>query len=100
MNKAARHPLAWVPTLYLAQGLPFYAVALFALLAVGIYRRRLPEQPIPDNLLVKAGRRTLRLPSPRYTAPVAAGDFRIATFDTRGRKGRTIHFDQQGFTNE
>ena len=27
---AARHPLAWVPTLYLAQGLPFYAVALIA----------------------------------------------------------------------
>jgi PAT family beta-lactamase induction signal transducer AmpG len=25
-----RHPLAWVPTLYLAQGLPFYAVALIA----------------------------------------------------------------------
>lgn len=28
--QAARHPLAWVPTLYLAQGLPFYAVALIA----------------------------------------------------------------------
>lgn len=27
---AIRHPLAWVPTLYLAQGLPFYAVALVA----------------------------------------------------------------------
>lgn len=27
---AARHPLVWVPTLYLAQGLPFYAVALVA----------------------------------------------------------------------
>src|SRR3954468_18407895 len=27
---AARHPLSWVPTLYLAQGLPFYAVALVA----------------------------------------------------------------------
>lgn len=25
-----RHPLVWVPTLYLAQGLPFYAVALIA----------------------------------------------------------------------
>ncbi|WP_312512574.1 MFS transporter [Massilia sp.] len=25
-----RHPLTWVPTLYLAQGLPFYAVALVA----------------------------------------------------------------------
>lgn len=28
--QATRHPLAWVPTLYLAQGLPFYAVALVA----------------------------------------------------------------------
>jgi len=28
--RATRHPLAWVPTLYLAQGLPFYAVALVA----------------------------------------------------------------------
>jgi len=28
--KPRRHPLAWVPTLYLAQGLPFYAVALVA----------------------------------------------------------------------
>lgn len=27
---ARRHPLAWVPSLYLAQGLPFYAVALVA----------------------------------------------------------------------
>lgn len=27
---ATRHPLVWVPTLYLAQGLPFYAVALVA----------------------------------------------------------------------
>jgi PAT family beta-lactamase induction signal transducer AmpG len=30
MTKPARHPLFWVPTLYLAQGLPFYAVALIA----------------------------------------------------------------------
>jgi PAT family beta-lactamase induction signal transducer AmpG len=29
-GQPARHPLAWVPTLYLAQGLPFYAVALVA----------------------------------------------------------------------
>jgi len=28
--RAPRHPLAWVPTLYLAQGLPFYSVALVA----------------------------------------------------------------------
>ena len=40
---------------------------LFAVLAIGIYRRRLPDQPYPDNLLVKAGRRTLRLPGPRLT---------------------------------
>lgn len=29
-GRRARHPLAWVPTLYLAQGLPFYSVALVA----------------------------------------------------------------------
>ncbi|AZD06708.1 Alanylphosphatidylglycerol synthase [Pseudomonas chlororaphis] len=40
---------------------------LCAILVVGIYRRRLPEQPLPDNLLVKAGRRTLRLPGRRLT---------------------------------
>ncbi len=40
---------------------------LSVLLVVGIYRRRLPEQPIPDNLLVKVGRRTLRLPGARLT---------------------------------
>ena len=40
---------------------------LFTVLAIGIYRRRLPEQPYPDNLLVKAGRRTLRLPGRRLT---------------------------------
>jgi phosphatidylglycerol lysyltransferase len=40
---------------------------LFSVLAIGIYRRRLPEQPSPDNLLVKVGRRTLRLPGRRLT---------------------------------
>ncbi|MCS3836694.1 phosphatidylglycerol lysyltransferase [Pseudomonas sp. JAI111] len=40
---------------------------LFSVLAIGIYRRRLPEQPYPDNLLVKVGRRTLRLPGRRLT---------------------------------
>ena len=30
LTPAARHPLAWVPSLYLAQGLPFYSVALVA----------------------------------------------------------------------
>jgi hypothetical protein len=29
-RRHGRHPLAWVPTLYLAQGLPFYSVALVA----------------------------------------------------------------------
>jgi PAT family beta-lactamase induction signal transducer AmpG len=29
-GRPARHPLAWVPSLYLAQGLPFYSVALVA----------------------------------------------------------------------
>jgi len=33
---------------------------LGAVLAIGIYRRRLPEQPLRDNLLVRVGRRTLR----------------------------------------
>jgi len=28
--ESTRHPLAWVPSLYLAQGLPFYSVALVA----------------------------------------------------------------------
>jgi phosphatidylglycerol lysyltransferase len=37
-------------------------LGLSRLLAVGIYRRRLPEQPYRDNLLVRVGRRTLRLP--------------------------------------
>ncbi|CAI8760404.1 phosphatidylglycerol lysyltransferase [Pseudomonas chlororaphis] len=40
---------------------------LCTILVIGIYRRRLPEQPLPDNLLVKAGRRTLRLPGRRLT---------------------------------
>ncbi|EJM47796.1 bifunctional lysylphosphatidylglycerol flippase/synthetase MprF [Pseudomonas sp. GM48] len=42
-------------------------LVLFSVLALGIYRRRLPEQPYPDNLLVKVGRRTLRLPGLRLT---------------------------------
>ncbi|MBI6953837.1 bifunctional lysylphosphatidylglycerol flippase/synthetase MprF [Pseudomonas sp. B21-023] len=37
-------------------------------LVVGLYRRRLPEQPLADNLLVQFGRRTLRLPGARLTA--------------------------------
>ena len=34
--------------------------------------------------------------SPRYTGPVAANGLQIATFDARGRKSRTVYFDQQG----
>jgi PAT family beta-lactamase induction signal transducer AmpG len=30
INTSPRHPMTWVPTLYLAEGLPFYAVALVA----------------------------------------------------------------------
>ena len=40
---------------------------LTALLVLGVYRRRLAEQPLADNLLVRAGRRTLRLPNARLT---------------------------------
>ncbi|WP_339476130.1 MULTISPECIES: bifunctional lysylphosphatidylglycerol flippase/synthetase MprF [unclassified Pseudomonas] len=40
---------------------------LTSVLAIGIYRRRLPEQPHRDSLLVKVGRRTLRLPGRRLT---------------------------------
>jgi hexosaminidase len=36
----------------------------------------------------------------RYSVPVAAGSIRIATFDTRGRKSRTVYFDQQGKTDD
>jgi len=42
-------------------------IAATVLLATGIYRRRVGEQPIADNLLVKVGRRTLRLPGVRLT---------------------------------
>lgn len=41
---------------------------LSVLLVAGLYRRRLHEQPLRDNLLVKLGRRTLRLPSGRLAA--------------------------------
>ncbi|MCU7649546.1 bifunctional lysylphosphatidylglycerol flippase/synthetase MprF [Pseudomonas piscis] len=40
---------------------------LGTVLAMGLYRRRLPEQPLRDNLLVRVGRRTLRLPGRRLT---------------------------------
>lgn len=57
--------------LHLSQGLlgsiAGAVLLLSVALCIGIYRRRLPEQPYPDNLLVKAGRRTLRLPGRRLT---------------------------------
>jgi phosphatidylglycerol lysyltransferase len=42
-------------------------LAISVILGVAVYRRRLPEQTIPHNLLVRAGRRTLRLPGVRLT---------------------------------
>jgi phosphatidylglycerol lysyltransferase len=42
-------------------------LAISLILGVAVYRRRLPEQTIPHNLLVRAGRRTLRLPGLRLT---------------------------------
>lgn len=43
-------------------------LASAALLTLAIHRRRLAQQPFKDSLLVRAGRRTLRLPSARLTA--------------------------------
>lgn len=37
-------------------------------LVIGLYRRRQPEQPLADSLLVQFGRRTLRLPGARLSA--------------------------------
>ncbi|MBV6750382.1 bifunctional lysylphosphatidylglycerol flippase/synthetase MprF [Pseudomonas chlororaphis] len=65
-NLPAASEALHLPT-YLLGGIAVAVLALAALLALGIYRRRLPEQPIKDNLLVKVGRRTLRLPSARLT---------------------------------
>lgn len=48
-------------------GIALAILLLGAVLAIGIYRRRLPEQPLRDNLLVRVGRRTLRLPGRRLT---------------------------------
>lgn len=48
-------------------GIAIGVLVLTAVLAIAIYRRRLPEQTIPHTLLVRAGRRTLRLPGVRLT---------------------------------
>src|SRR5471030_1726901 len=74
-------PLAALATLSnlsgasLALGLPVWVLAtaavtilvLSVLLAIGVYRRRLPDQTIPHTLLIRAGRKTLRLPGLRLT---------------------------------
>ncbi|MFP3547646.1 lysylphosphatidylglycerol synthase domain-containing protein, partial [Rhizobium sp. SIMBA_035] len=51
----------------LLAGIALAILLLGAVMAVCIYRRRLPEQPLRDNLLVRVGRRTLRLPGRRLT---------------------------------
>ncbi|MQA52655.1 bifunctional lysylphosphatidylglycerol flippase/synthetase MprF [Pseudomonas piscis] len=51
----------------LLAGIAIAVLLLGAVLAMGLYRRRLPEQPLRDNLLVRIGRRTLRLPGRRLT---------------------------------
>lgn len=59
---AALHlPATWLGAICVA------VLLLTCALAIGIYRRRLPEQPYRDSLLIKAGRRTLRLPGRRLT---------------------------------
>lgn len=49
-------------------GIAMAVLALAGILVIGLYRRRLEDQPSPDNLLVQFGRRTLRLPGARLTA--------------------------------
>ncbi|HYQ50284.1 MAG TPA: phosphatidylglycerol lysyltransferase domain-containing protein, partial [Pseudomonas sp.] len=49
-------------------GIAGAVLALTAILVIGLYRRRQAEQPLPDNLLVHIGRRTLRLPGARLAA--------------------------------
>ncbi|MDR2306158.1 MAG: bifunctional lysylphosphatidylglycerol flippase/synthetase MprF [Paucimonas sp.] len=49
-------------------GIAVAVLVATAALVIGLYRRRLPEQPLADNLLVQFGRRTLRLPSGRLAA--------------------------------
>lgn len=52
----------------LLAGIASAVLVLTAVLAMGLYRRRQAEQPLPDNLLVQLGRRTLRLPGARLAA--------------------------------
>ncbi|MCE1114193.1 MULTISPECIES: bifunctional lysylphosphatidylglycerol flippase/synthetase MprF [Pseudomonas] len=46
-------------------GIAVAVLVMTAALVMGLYRRRLAEQPLKDSLLVQFGRRTLRLPSAR-----------------------------------
>lgn len=52
----------------LLAGIASAVLVASALLVIGLYRRRLAEQPLANNLLVQLGRRTLRLPDARLTA--------------------------------
>lgn len=49
-------------------GIAVAVLAMTAVLVASLYRRRLPEQPLADNVLVRFGRRTLRLPGLRLAA--------------------------------
>ncbi|KQQ68108.1 hypothetical protein ASF84_02945 [Pseudomonas sp. Leaf127] len=51
----------------LLAGIAIVVLAGSLLIAYAVYRRRLPEQDIPHVLLVRAGRRSLRLPDLRLT---------------------------------
>ncbi|MFK3799615.1 MULTISPECIES: bifunctional lysylphosphatidylglycerol flippase/synthetase MprF [unclassified Pseudomonas] len=72
---AALATLSDLPSASLALHLPVAVLATIAvavlafslIIGVAVYRRRLPEQTIAHNLLVRAGRRTLRLPGLRLT---------------------------------
>ena len=50
------HPMRWVPTLYLAEGLPFYAVALVA----GLMYKSLG---VPNGFLSRSGVHFLKRPA-------------------------------------
>ncbi|VVP74480.1 hypothetical protein PS910_01343 [Pseudomonas fluorescens] len=73
---AALATLADLPAAAMALGLPplllgsmaSAVLLLTTALIHGLYRRRLPEQPFTSTLLVRLGRRTLRLPSGRLAA--------------------------------
>ncbi|MDN8814854.1 hypothetical protein Q0L95_14340, partial [Staphylococcus aureus] len=52
----------------LLAGIAAAVLVASALLVFGLYRRRLAEQPLANNLLVQLGRRTLRLPGARLAA--------------------------------